>query len=157
TDPELERTAGLASLTRWVRVSTVVYCAADFLLIRCGADTVLFADVLTLADQDALLGGSAKSVRLIQAHFPRNWRWRAEFLERFKPEQLVETNLVSDFRPIFPPWPDVPVAVPQKLGWYRWSASTAEKRDPDKTGGKTPGMRPPSDAADLSARRVQRQ
>ncbi len=155
TDRNPDRTASVASLMKWVNVSTVIYCGSSLLQITSGNDTLIFCEPLKLAEQDYLLSLPIKRTVLIQSHFPRNWRWREEFLTRFKPKLVVETNNVSDFRPSVPPWEDVPMVVPQKLGWYRWdlkSTTAFKERNKNKTSGEAARVRPPGDAAHFAAR-----
>lgn len=120
TDPDLSRTASVASLVKWVQVSTVVVCNAPALWISDGERTLLILSKPTLKVQDALLSTKLSGTTVIQTHFPRNWKWRQNFLERFEPELLIETNMVSAFHPSVPPWEAVDLVIPQKCGWYRW-------------------------------------
>ncbi len=121
TNPNREQTDGIESLTRWVNVSTVIACNAAFLEFSDGKNKILLTETLRLKTQDWLLSRN-KRYELIQSHFPRNWRWREEFLQRLKPNLVVETHSISDFHPSVPPWDDIPLVIPQKLGWYEWAS-----------------------------------
>src|SRR5207302_129580 len=108
TDPNPERTAGLASLKKWVNVSTVIVCAPA-LWIHDGNSRALFMDWPLTKVQNYVGALSLGPIDVLQGHFPANWHWKPSFLERLNPRLLVETNSVSDFRPSVSPWHGVPL------------------------------------------------
>ncbi len=123
TDRDQKRVGGVESLVKWVRVSTVATVEAPALWITDGRTTILIADKLTTKVQRALMRQETGPIDIVQSHFPRNWIWLPEFLEKFKPAVVIETYPVSAFRPSVPPWPDIPAVAPQNRGWYRWNKS----------------------------------
>lgn len=121
TDRDPKRTASARSLETWLNVGTVTYTGAAALWLRDGDVAILIADRLTTKLQRELLRQNIGPIDVLQSHFPRNWIWLPEFVEKFRPRLAVETFPVSDSRPSAPPWPDVNVIAPQKLGWYQYS------------------------------------
>ncbi len=115
-----------AELLRACSVSTVTVCAAPLIWVRRDGHNVLLASVFTLRLQRWLIDHARFRPDVIAAHFPPRWKWDPMFVARFKPSLVIETGSPRRNAEVNTPWPHVPVVIPQKQGWYQWSASTAD-------------------------------
>lgn len=114
-------------LEKWLHISTVVNCQAPLLWVRNNEKVFLFIKTLKLKSQDILLSSNIQNVGVIQGHFPRNWKWRQELIERMRPQRIVETNFVTPTRPTHPPWENAPLLIPQNQGWQRWEWTSSRE------------------------------
>ncbi len=122
-DTATVRTKLTQELIRTCSISTVTVCGEPIVWLKSAGHTLLLASALSLRVQRQLLEELTTAPDMIAARFPPRWKWDPRFVERFKPQLIVETGNPRRNSPNNSPWPDVPMVVPQQQGWFEWTAS----------------------------------
>lgn len=131
-------------------------------MITDGNQTMVLGEPLSLAAQDRLVKSGTTSIDVLHARFSTGTIWRRAFVEKFRPDRLVDSGTPLAHRNGYSPWPGLRPVAPQSLGVWSWPDRAAgstlpENKNADEPRNKPAGVRPPRDAADVPAGRRRRQ